>query len=270
MLLQSFENEFELPSDSVEMPAKPGNILTKGDPSLAVSPAVQTYFRSGVGKMIHLMGWSKPMISNAVRDFSRHMQMANESHIQAMHRVMQYCRDTKDQGLTLRPNGVWDGSRDYKFIISGRSDSDYATDPETRKSVTGTRVSVNGAPVSWRSTTQKHISLSVTESESSAGVTCAQDMLYVKNVLESIGLQVALPMVLEMDNRGAVDLANSWSVGGRTRHVDVRQYFLRELKEAGILNVKWVPGDENDVDLHTKNLGNPAFGKHAAVYTGGE
>ena len=129
-------------------------------------------------------------------------EIKNESHIQAMHRVMQYCRDTKEQGLTLWPNGVWDGSRDYKFIISGRSDSDYATDPETRKSVTGTRVSVNGAPVSWRSTTQKHISLSVTESESSAGVTCAQDMLYVKNVLESIGLQVALPMVPEMTIMG--------------------------------------------------------------------
>ena len=74
-------------------------------------------------------------------------------------------------------------------------------------------------------------------------------------------------MVLEMDNRGAVDLANSWR---RTRHVDVRQYFLHELKEAGILIVKWVPGDENNADLHMKNLGNPAFGKHAAVYTGGE
>ena len=56
--------------------------------------------------------------------------MANESHNQeAMHRVMQCCRDFKDQGLTLQPNGVWDGSRDDKFIISGRSDSDYATDP---------------------------------------------------------------------------------------------------------------------------------------------
>ncbi len=45
---------------------------------------------------------------------------------------------------------------------------------------------------------------------------CAQDMLYTKNVLELMGLKVRLPMVLEMDNKGAVDLANNWSVGSRT------------------------------------------------------
>jgi hypothetical protein len=39
-------------------------------------------------------------------------------------------------------------------------------------------------------------------------------------------------MILEMDNKGAVDLINSFSIGGRTRHIDVKQYFLRELKEA--------------------------------------
>ena len=39
--------------------------------------------------------------------------------------------------------------------------------------------------------------------------------------------KVNLPIILEMDNTGAVDIANNWSIGGRTRHVDVRQCFLR-------------------------------------------
>ena len=47
-------------------------------------------------------------------------------------------------------------------------------------------------------------------------------MLYIKKVLESIGLKVELPMMLYVDNKGAKDLMNNWSVGGRTRHVDVR------------------------------------------------
>ena len=64
-----------------------------------------------------------------------------------------------------------------------------------------------------------------------AGVTCMQDMMYVYNLMSLMGLQVQLPMVLEMDNQGAVDLANRWSVGGRTRHVDVRIHYIRELKE---------------------------------------
>jgi hypothetical protein len=73
----------------------------------------------------------------------------------------------------------------------------------------------------FKSLTQKSVTLSVCEAEQTAGVLCTQDMLYVKNVLESMGLKVKLPMCLEIDNKGAVDLANNWSIGGYTRHVDV-------------------------------------------------
>jgi hypothetical protein len=51
-------------------------------------------------------------------------------------------------------------------------------------------------------------------------------MLYEMRVLESIGLKVQLPMVLEVDNKGVVDLANNWSVGGPTHHISVHVNFL--------------------------------------------
>ena len=69
-------------------------------------------------------------------------------------------------------------------------------------------------------------------------------------------------MVLEMDNKGAVDLANNWSVGGRTRHMDVRNYFLRELKDQGIIVIRHVPGDENEADIFTKNTSGQVYEKH--------
>jgi len=108
---------------------------------------------------------------------------------------------------------------------------------------------------------QKSFALSVCEAEQTMGVLCAQDMLYVWHILESMGLKVKLPMILEIDNKGAVDLANNWSIGGRTRHVDVRQCFLRELKESKVLDIRWIKGLENDADAFTKNLDGPAFEK---------
>jgi len=66
----------------------------------------------------------------------------------------------------------------------------------------------------FKSSTQKSVALSVCEAEQTAGVLCAQDMLYVRHILKSMGLKMKLPMILEMDNMGAVDLANNWSVGG--------------------------------------------------------
>ena len=60
-------------------------------------------------------------------------------------------------------------------------------------------------------------------------------MACVYQLLQSLGLEVELPMILKMDNKGAVYLANNWSVGGRTRRVDVRNNFLQELKDMGLI-----------------------------------
>jgi hypothetical protein len=75
-------------------------------------------------------------------------------------------------------------------------------------------VYLEDAPTMHRSATQKTAALSSCEAELNAAVLCVQDMIYQKNMLELIGLKVEYPMVLEMDNRGAIDLINSFSVGG--------------------------------------------------------
>jgi hypothetical protein len=185
-----------------------------------------------------------------------------------MYRCMNYCVKTPNRGKTLKPNAVWDGSRDFLFEVSGNSDSDFAKDPLTRRSVSGNSTFLNGAPVTEKSKMQNCVTLSVTEAEAVSAVMCAQDMLFVYHVLKSIGLKVKLPMVLRLDNKGAFDLFNNWGVAGRTRHISVRLYFMRELKEQGILTTEWTGGDLNPSDLFTKNLGNPAFHRNTAVYTG--
>ena len=170
--------------------------------------------------------------------------------------------------MVLKPNGIWDGNPDtFEFVISGRSDSDYAKE-ESHKSVSGHRVILNSAPVMFKSGTQRIVALSVCEAKLYAGIACAQDMLYVKHVIESLGLKVKLPMIMEMDNKGAVDLANNWSVGGRTRHIGTKIEFLRGYKENGIPEVIWKPGCDNDADMFTKNLGGPLFHHFAQVFVG--
>ncbi len=88
------------------------------------------------------------------------------------------------------------------------------------------------------------MTLSVTEVELAAVVTMVQDMMYVYRVMNSMGLKVELPMIAEMDNSGAHDLANSWSVGGWTRHMDMLMCFLCELKKDGMVAFKYIPGPE--------------------------
>ena len=75
-------------------------------------------------------------------------------------------------------------------------------------------------------------------------------------------------MVLKMDNSSAVDIANGWSVGGRMRHVDVHDYFLRELKDHGLLVIKHIAGEKNNVDIFTNNVMSAVFDRHVPKYVG--
>ena len=126
---------------------------------------------------------------------------------------------------------------------------------------------MNDVPISFQSVTQTFVMLSVMEAEIAAGVMVAQDMLYIYRLLESSELEVELPMVLEMDNAGTVDIVNSWSEGGRTQHVDRLNYFLHILKDQGLL-VTHIAGELNNADIFTKNVTSETFDRHVPLYVG--
>jgi hypothetical protein len=161
------------------------------------------------------------------------------AHDKAMWRVITLCLSTKDRKLLIKPQVKWNGefNADNYFKITGVSDSDYAKDMQTRKSVSGYATFLNGALVTAKRKMQECVTLSVTKAELVAATNCIQDMLYIRSILESMGLKIKLPMKVELDNKGAKEIINNWSVGGRTRHFGVRFNFLRELKENGIIEI---------------------------------
>ena len=75
-------------------------------------------------------------------------------------------------------------------------------------------------------------------------------------------------MKLHMDNKGAVDLANNWSVGGRTRHCEIKEHFLRELKEQKLIDIDWIKGEENKADIFSKNVTGTIFDKFVPDFCG--
>eukprot|EP00957_Ditylum_brightwellii_P085029 6465433-Ditylum_brightwellii.AAC.1 len=162
--------------------------------------------------------WSCPDVQNSVRELARQGSAPVNVHI--------------------KPTRVWDGKdKTFQLRIQGMADSDYAKCHVTRRSVSGYATFLEDAPVTIKSVMQKIMLLSVTEAETVAGVQCVQDMLYVKRLLESMGLLVELPMILKIENSGAVNLANNWSIGGRTCHMETCMLFLCDFKESGIIEV---------------------------------
>jgi hypothetical protein len=270
VLIQSYEDEFDLnKTRQVFTPADQGKVLMKCDKGTVLGGKEQTKYRSGVGKLLHMMRWSRPEIYNAVRELLRFVTTgASDAHMKAMKPSMEYCVETKDRGMLLKTDVKGNGDPEFKLVIRGISDSDFAKDPETRKSVSGNSTFLCGAPVIQRSTMQRMVALSFEEAKIFTATNNAQDMLYTKRIIESLGLYVQLPMILEVDNKGAVDLVNNYSVGGRTRHIETIQYFLRQLEEENTIKVIWTPGEMNSSDLYTKNLARADFEKHTKAYVG--
>jgi hypothetical protein len=123
-------------------------------------------------------------------------------------------------------------------------------------------------PIAEKSNLQQSTTLSVTEAELTSGIDCAQDMLFAMRVQESIGLRVSKPMMLTIDNKAAVDYANNWSTGGRMRHSVIKLIFLRERKEARLIEVNWCKSEEMPADLFTKNLSPSQFHTHTTAFCG--
>jgi hypothetical protein len=100
MLIKSYKDEFDT-QDNDSPPRTPGEVLQKGDPKDEVSDEEQFKYRSGVGKLLHMMKWTRPEILNAVRELSRVMSEATKAHIKAMYRLMKYCIATPNRGILL-------------------------------------------------------------------------------------------------------------------------------------------------------------------------
>jgi hypothetical protein len=158
----------EFTTDGSERPNTPGipmKTLQLGDKP-AVIDERRTYYRSGVGKLMHLKRWSRPEMNNAVRDLSRYNGDGSEEHVDAMHRAMPYAIGTPNRGLVLAPNAVWDGNPSFEFSIHGTADASYKPYKDSGQSVGGHAVFLNDAPISESSKVQQSVTLSVTEAES--------------------------------------------------------------------------------------------------------
>jgi len=91
----------------------------------------------------------------------------------------------QDLELKIKPYVMKDGT----VVINAWCDSDYAGDKDSRKSVTGFLVFINGALVSWKSRLQKTVGLSSAECEYYAMTEVAQELLYIKQVLEFLKVE---------------------------------------------------------------------------------
>jgi len=179
--------------------------------------------------------------------------------------VIKFVSDTRDYGLKIKP--VIDKA-DNAWNITVFSDSDYARDVETQVSVTGFCIFLLGVPISWQSKSQRSVTLSSSKAEFVALSKAAKEIKFVVQVMQSIGISVKLPIIVRVDNVGAIFMAENLTTSQRTKHVDIRYHFVREFVEDRFIQIIFVRTKKNRADIFTKNVNRPTHDKHSGEFIG--
>jgi hypothetical protein len=203
-------------------------------------------------------------IAHAVHYLACHMVAPTELHMAAAERVLRYLAGTKELGLMFGSrNGdtVGDsrGRSQLKVDVCAFSDADWANGKADRKSITGWVAKLNGDPVSWASKKQRTVALSTCEAELYAQAAAIQEVLWLRGLMEELGLSTQTGSTVYGDNQSAIAVSHNGVKGERTKHVDVKYHFVTECVERGAVRLRWVPTTQQQADIFTKPLAAPVF-----------
>ena len=206
-------------------------------------------YASAVGSLMYAMIATRPDIAFAVGVVSRYMSNPGKKHWEAVKGIMRYLKATKHMCKCY-------GSQDLS--VKGYTDSDYAGDLDKRRSTSGYVFTLAGGAVSWRSRLQDCVTQSTTEAEYVGTSEASKESIWLGRLVTDLGIKQELP-VLHCDSQSAIQLAKNPVFHAKTKHVDVKYHFIRELIEDKQLQLVKVHITEIPADLLTKGLPKASF-----------
>jgi hypothetical protein len=242
------------PADSVLT-----NTPASGEPPLGQDEefwATRPY-RALVGSLLYLL-FTRPDIAFAVGQLTRFLANPSRSCWAAALRVLRYLRSTVDLRLTFRREEE-DLSQPAQINIY--SDADFAGDKTTRRSCTGYTAIFSGGAISWKSKLQRSVTLSTCEAELVALTSATQEAIWLQTMLRDLFIDHD-PVIIHEDNAAAIALIRDHRFSERTKHVEIKYFFLREHVADGQIKLVYVETSLNIADIFTKPLGKALFERH--------
>jgi len=138
-------------------------------------------------------------------------------------------------------------------ILEGYCDSDYAADKGSRRSTSGVVFTFGGNTISWKSNLQKVVALSSTEAEYMALTDAAKEAIWLKGLVNELGF-TQKTVNIHCDSQSAIALAKNAVYHERTKHIDVKYHFIRDLVNNGEVQVLKIDTEDNPADIFTKVL----------------
>ena len=205
-------------------------------------------FRS-IGCLLYLTA-SRPDIAFSVGVCFKFQSNPKVSHLNAVKRIIKYVGGTCDYRLFY--------SKESNLSLTDFSNFDWASNTDDRKSTTGVCFYVRANLVAWMSKKKNSMSLSTAEAEYIAAGSCCSQLLWMKKVLTDYGISQDT-MVVYCDNSSAIDISKNHVQHSKTKHIEIRYHFIRDLVERKIVCLEYIPTERQNADIFTKPLDKSKF-----------
>ncbi|KAL9235087.1 hypothetical protein vseg_009883 [Gypsophila vaccaria] len=230
-------------SNAVKNPIVPGTKLSKDESGARVD---DTRFKQVVGCLMYLTV-TRPDLAYVVSLISRFVSSPTMAHWLAAKRVLRYVKGTTTLGIFYSK-----GKNDLGLM--GFTDSDYAGDLDDRKSTSGYTFMLGSGAIAWASKKQPVVALSTTEAEYIAAALCACQCIWLRQVLKHIKVDEKNETVIMCDNNSTIQLSKNPVLHGKSKHIDVKFHFLRDLVNDEVVRLSYCTSEDQIADIMTKPL----------------
>nr|GEU48886.1 hypothetical protein [Tanacetum cinerariifolium] len=214
-------------SDPADTPMVEKSKLDEDPYGKAVDP---TRYHRMVVTLMYLTA-SGPDLTFAVCMCARYQAKPTEKHLHAVKRIFKYLKGTINRGIWY--------PEDSSIALIAYADADHVGCQDTRRSTSEIMQLLGDRLVSWSSKRQKSVAISNTEAEYIASSGCCAQVLWMRSWLTDYGLGFnKIPMYC--DNKSAIALCCYNVQHSRSKHIDIRFYFIKEQVENGVVELYFV------------------------------
>ena len=214
-------------------------------------------YMSAVGALMYLAIATRPDITYSVSKLAQYNSNPGPEHWQAVKHLLRYLKGTMDLQLTYRGD-----ERASPEVFRAYSDADHAGCLDTRRSTSGFLIKMGSGAVSWSAKKQTTVADSSTEAEYVSASSAGREILWMRNLLTEIGVEVKGPSPLMVDNQSALRVLKNPEHHGRMKHIDVKYHWVRDSVKRGDIEVHFLPTHDMIADIFTKPLPRAAVEQH--------